>query len=80
VSTQRHGCGDCELGQAGVGYENAYPGWNRPKESGSAPGFGNRTIPDCWTPGFASPPHDGFAFVDRRPWWGDGDTLTRQPK
>src|SRR5215204_2342630 len=35
-STQRHGCGDCDLDRAGVGYGNAYPGWNRPKESESA--------------------------------------------
>src|SRR5919109_1298655 len=25
-----------DLARAGVGNENAYPGWNRPKESGSA--------------------------------------------
>jgi hypothetical protein len=32
-------------------------------------GFGNRTIPKIalGTPGFASPPHDGFAFIGAAP-------------
>ena len=32
--------------------------------------FGNRTIPNCWIPGFASPPHDGFAFIGLSPHLG----------
>ena len=36
--------GDCDLDGAGVGYENAYPGWNRPKGRACGSGFGGRTI------------------------------------
>src|SRR5918999_5517724 len=61
--------GDCDLDRAGVGNENAYPGWNRPKGRAGGSSFGNRTIPKLalGIPGFASPPYDGFAFIDIAP-------------
>jgi hypothetical protein len=74
--------GDCELEVQGSEMETPTPdGIGRRESTGL--GFGSWTVldPDCgaWTPGFASPPHDGFAFIDHRPQRGDAKTLTRRP-
>jgi hypothetical protein len=75
--------GDCELEVQGSEMETPTPDGIGRRESPRL-GFGSWTVLNAiccvGTPGFASPPHDGFAFIDHRPQRGDAKTLTRRPE